>query len=108
MTNTTHRLFTDVSRFYQDMLTTLQQAEHSIDMIYFAFDHGEWANKISRVLQQKAADGVQVRLMVDELGMVVDNVKNCWRNKALLAELRGAGVQVDVFRPAGRRHAPGR
>ena len=53
----------------------MQQAEHSIDMIYFAFDHGEWAGKISPILQQKAADGVQVRLMVDELGMVVDNLQ---------------------------------
>lgn len=103
MNHTEYTLFTDVSGFYQNMLTTLQQAERSIDMIYFAFDHGEWANKIGRVLRQKAAAGVPVRLMVDELGQAVDNVKNIWRNRTLLAELRAAGVQVDLFRPAGRR-----
>lgn len=103
MTTPKYTLFTDVRSFYSNMLTTLQQAEHSINMIYFAFDHGEWAGKISQVLQQKVAAGVQVRLMVDELGMVVDNVKNAWRNQALLAELRVAGIEVDVFRPAGRR-----
>lgn len=103
MNSPNYTLFTDVCIFYQNMLATLPQAERSIDMIYFAFDHGEWAGKISRVLKQKAASGVRVRLMVDELGMVVDNVKNGLRNRALLADLRAAGVQVDVFRPTGRR-----
>ena len=103
MNATKYTLFTDVSHAYRNMITALQQAEHSIHMIYFAFDHGEWANRISQVLKQKAARGVQVRLMVDEVGQVVDNVQNAWRNRTLLAGLRAAGVQVDIFRPAGRR-----
>jgi cardiolipin synthase len=103
METTKYTLFTDVYDFYGNLLTALQQAEDSIYMIYFAFDHGDWANRISRVLRQKAANGVAVHLMVDEIGMAVDNVRNIWRNRALLAELRAAGIQVDVFRPAGRR-----
>lgn len=103
METTKYTLFTDVYDFYGNLLTALQQAEDSIHMIYFAFDHGDWANRISRVLRQKAANGVAVHLMVDEIGMAVDNVRNIWRNRALLAELQAAGVQVDVFRPAGRR-----
>lgn len=98
-----YTLFTDVVGFYQNLIAALRQTERSIDMVYFAFDHGEWANKISHVLRQKAASGVQVRLMVDELGIVVDNVKHTWRNWAQLAELRAAGVEVDIFRPASRR-----
>jgi len=100
---TKYTLFTDVSNAYRNMITALQQAEHNIHMIYFAFDHGVWADKISRVLKQKAASGVEVRLMVDELGLVVDNVQNAWRNRKLLDGLRAAGVQVDIFRPVGRR-----
>lgn len=103
MSATNYTLFADVAGFYQNMIAALRQAGQRIDMIYFAFDHGKWSGQISRVLQQKVANGVPVRLMVDELGMVVDNIKNAWRNQALLAELRAAGVQVDVFRPAGRR-----
>ena len=103
MNATKYTLFTDVSNAYRNMITALQQAEHSIHMIYFAFDHGQWATRISQVLKQKAAKGVQVRLMVDELGLVVDNVQNAWRNRKLLDSLRAAGVQVDLFRPAGRR-----
>ena len=103
MNTTKHTLFTDVSHFYQNMITALEHAERTIHMIYFAFDDGEWASKISRVLKQKAANSVQVNLMVDELGMVLDNLPNAWRNRKLLADLRAAGVQVDVFRPTGRR-----
>jgi cardiolipin synthase len=103
MCKTEYTLFTDVSNAYRHMIAALQQAEHTIHMIYFAFDYGEWADRISRVLKQKAAIGVQVRLMVDELGLMVDNVQNAWRNRKLLASLQAAGVQVDIFRPAGRR-----
>lgn len=98
-----YRLFTDVRCFYQDLITALQQAERNVDMIYFAFDHGEWADKFSQILRQKASKGVAVRLMVDELGLVADHLKNGWRNHLLLASLRAAGVQVDLFRPAGNR-----
>jgi len=103
MSATNYRLFTDVSCFYRILLAALQQAERRIDMIYFAFDHGEWADRISRVLRQKASNGLAVRLMVDELGLVLDHVQNGRRNHMLLASLREAGVQVDLFRPDGDR-----
>jgi cardiolipin synthase len=103
MSPTNYRLFTDVSCFYENLMAALQQAEHRIDMIYFAFDHGEWADRISEVLRQKASDGLAVRLMVDELGLVVDHLENGWRNHTLLASLQAAGVQVDLFRPDGNR-----
>ena len=98
-----YTLFTDVPDFYENLLTALKQAKDSIHMIYFAFDHGHWANRISRVLRQKAANGVVIHLMIDEIGLAVDNVHNIRRNRVLLAELRAAGIQVDIFRPSGRR-----
>lgn len=98
-----YTLFTEVSDYYSNLLIALQQAEESVHMIYFAFDYGDWANKISRVLRQKATNGVAIHLMVDEIGMAVDNLRNIRRNRVLLAELRAAGIQVDVFRPDGRR-----
>lgn len=103
MTRFTHTLFTDVGRFYRNLYDTLVQAEESIHMVYFAFDDGEWATKIGGVLEQKAADGVCVHLMVDEFGLALDNVRNVLRNRTLLARLKRAGVQVEIFRPSGRR-----
>ncbi len=98
-----HTLFTDVADFYGKLLASLQQAEESIHLIYFAFDSGEWADKIGDLLQEKASSGVAVHLMVDEIGMAVDNLRNAYRNRVLLSRLQAGGVQVDLFRPAGRR-----
>ena len=42
MNTTKHTLFTDVSHFYQNMITALEHAERTIHMIYFAFDDGEF------------------------------------------------------------------
>jgi len=98
-----YTLFTQVNNFYQNLLDAVHSAEQSIHMIYFAFDHGQWADRISQALQEKARSGVEVHLMVDAIGMTFDNLRNAWRNRALLAKLRSAGVEVVVFRPTGQR-----
>ena len=100
---TRYTLFTEVTSFYTDLLTALSQAQQDISLMYFTFDHGQWSNKIGRVLRAKAARGVKVRLMVDQVGLVVDTPLNAFRNQTLIRELRSAGIQVDIFRPRGPR-----
>jgi cardiolipin synthase len=46
---------------------------------------------------------VRVRLMVDDIGLMVDDPQNASRNRWLMDYLREHGVQVDIFRPAGWR-----
>lgn len=94
-------LFTQVRDYYQDLVDRLGTAQHTISMIYLAFDHGEWAEHIALILKQKAGCGVSVRLMVDEIGEITDDPRHVLRNKSLLTNLQAAGVQVDVFRPCG-------
>ena len=101
--NTQYTLFTEVEPFYTDLLAALAQAQHEISMMYFTFDHGEWASKINRILRVKHASGVRVRLMVDEIGLLVDAPKNAIRNRTMIQDLQLAGIQVDTFRPEGRR-----
>ncbi len=103
LTNTRHTLFTQVHPFYTDMLATLPTAQERITMMYFTFDSGEWAEKIAQVLVAKAAEGVQLRLMVDEFGLALDAPRHTFKNLQLLADLRQAGVQVEMFRPSGHR-----
>ena len=100
---TNYTLFTEVTSFYTNLATALAGAQDSISMIYYTFDDGRWSGQISRILRAKAAAGVKVRLMVDELGLLVDNPRNAFRNQALMRELEAAGIQVDIFRPQGRR-----
>lgn len=100
---TRFKLFTDVRSYYTDLHTSLQKAQETIHMAYYAFDAGVWAEAIGHTLAQKAASGVSVHLLVDEAGLYLENVRHGIHNRHLLAHLRASGVQVDLFRPHGRR-----
>jgi phosphatidylserine/phosphatidylglycerophosphate/cardiolipin synthase-like enzyme len=71
-----YTLFTDVHSFYTDMLKVLETAQEQISLIYFTFDSGEWSGKFARVLSDRAAAGVRVRLLVDDVGLAIDTPKN--------------------------------
>jgi cardiolipin synthase len=100
---TRFKLFTDVHDFYADLQEALQTAEQQIFMAYYAFDDGHIARSVGHILAQKAAGGVAVNLMIDEAGLYLDNWRNSWRNRQLLAFMRASGVQVDLFRPHAKR-----
>jgi cardiolipin synthase len=101
--STQKTLFTQVEPYYRNLAAELVTAQDSISMMYYAFDHGEWAEKIARILIEKAQSGVQVRLMADEFGQVLDAVQHTFRNQELAQNLSASGVEVDIFRPAGTR-----
>ncbi len=101
--NTRYTLFTAVRPFYQDLDSALERAQERISMMYFTFNHGEQAWRIARTLAARAAAGVQVRLMVDEFGQVLDAPRHALANRRLVRWLQEQGVQVDIFRPGGWR-----
>lgn len=101
--DTRYILFTDVEPFYENLLKTIPLAREQISMMYLTFEAGEWGFKLADALREQAASGVRVRLMVDEVGLLVDDPKNAFRNRWLVDYLREGGVQVDVFRPSGWR-----
>ncbi|MBE9524224.1 MAG: hypothetical protein IMY76_03940 [Chloroflexi bacterium] len=96
-------LFTNVIDFYNNLLDEIETADHVISMMYYAFDHGEWAEKISKVLTAKASCGVRVRLMIDGIGQVLDNASHTLKNRTLVRELQKFGVDVEIFDPS-RNH----
>jgi cardiolipin synthase len=100
MTNQ-YTLFTRVQDYYTDLLRGLASAQHDISMVCLSFDHGIWAEQISSSLAARSQAGVRVRLMVDGLGELTDEPRHILRNRALLKALRAAGVQVEIFHPAG-------
>lgn len=95
-----YTLFTKVQDYYTDLVEKLATAQQSISMTYLSFDSGEWSERIAQVLTAKAAEGVRVRLMVDEVGQLFDEPRHAVNNIALFNHLRSHGVQVDTFRPA--------
>jgi len=101
--NTRYTLFTEVKPFYTTLVTALANARHTISMMYLTYDYGKWSGEINRILRAKSAQGVRVRLMADKYGLAADNPANALRNRAMLEDLRRDGIQVDIFRPGGRR-----
>lgn len=98
MTNR-HTLFTNVQTYYENLIAELANAQEIISISFLSFVQGEWAEKISQVLIQKAKMGVRVRLIVDEIGEVWDERKRVLDNIHLVHWLRKQNIQVEVFRP---------
>ena len=59
--------------------------------------------EISRILTEKQAAGVAVRLMVNEFGPLELPPLQAIRHRMLVEELAASGVQVHVFRPRQSR-----
>ena len=77
-----------------DMKKDLETAEDFIFMEYFILEDGEAFSQIREILERKAAQGVEVRLMYDDLGSIGTT---SWR---YAAELNRAGIKCRSFNPA--------
>jgi cardiolipin synthase len=100
---TQKKLYTQVEPYYRNLAAELETAQESISMMYYAFDSGMWAEKIAGILAAKAQAGVRTRLMVDEFGQVLDEVRHSLKNQAMIRALQATGVEVNIFRPRGKR-----
>ena len=94
-----HTLFTNVRNYYSDLAAQLATARTDISMSYLAFEDGEWAREIVGVLNSKVNEGVRVRLMVDEIGQLMDEPRRMHRNFEIINHMRSLGIEVDVFQP---------
>jgi cardiolipin synthase len=100
------QLYTSIQAFYRELARGLRQAQTRISMMYLTFDDGRVAEQIASVLLERAAAGVDVRLMVDEFGLVTDHPRHALRNHALMNRLRRGGVRVTLFQPSGSGLGP--
>jgi len=78
---------------WEEMLRQLEQARHYIFLEYFIVDEGLMWGKVLEVLARKAAEGVEVRLMIDgfcEFTTVPHNYPE---------KLRKLGIKCKLFAP---------
>lgn len=66
--NTKQTYFPLGEDMWQAMLTDLEKAEKFIFMGYFIIEEGKFWNSILEILKQKAASGVTVRVLYDDIG----------------------------------------
>ena len=92
--NTAVRYFGHGSQALEQLKTDLAQAEQFIFMEYFIIEDGEAFRSIRDILVQKAREGVDVRLMYDDIGSLG------YVNWRYAAELNRQGIRCQVFNPA--------
>jgi len=66
--NTKQAYYSLGEEMWQPMLTDLARAEHFIFMEYFIIEEGSFWNSILEILKRKAAAGVTVRVLYDDIG----------------------------------------
>ena len=77
---------------FDALVSLIEGAEHSIHLMTFILKQDETGRAIVDLLSRKAAEGVEVKLLLDALG--------CFRTRGRFVEpIRSAGGSVGVFMP---------
>lgn len=92
-TDTQSRYYSVGDDAFPEMLEDLKKAKHFIFMEYFILAEGEMWQEIFAVLKEKAAEGVDVRIIYDDVGSINRTPK---RFLSILAE---NGIKVLPFNP---------
>ncbi|OHV03746.1 hypothetical protein BKN13_26380 [Escherichia coli] len=61
-------IFTDGTEKFNALMADIKKAQHSIHIEYYAFVTDHIGTKILNLLEEKAAEGVEVRLLYDAFG----------------------------------------
>lgn len=93
-TNTEADYYGDCAEIFEKMKEDLENAQEFIFMEYFIVEDGESFRQLREILARKAAQGVDVRLMYDDIGSIG---KVNWR---FARELNEDGIRCKVFNPA--------
>ena len=73
---TATKFYTSGEAFYADLLEALKSAEKYIFLEYFIIDEGKMWDSILEILEEKAAQGVNVRVIYDDFGCIFTLSKN--------------------------------
>ena len=75
------------------LLADLEKAEHYIFMEYFIMQEGKMWNSVLEVLERKVKEGVEVRVMFDDMGCFLTLPPDYAK------ELQAKGIKARVFNP---------
>lgn len=94
--NTAVTYFSTGEAMLEDILDGASRAERFILMEFFIAAEGEIWTRVKNVLLERASKGVEIKLLLDDFG--------CMHrlNPTELADLRRAGIEVQIFNPVHR------
>lgn len=81
---------------FEDLFASVRKANSYICMEYFNFRHDSVADALFSLLEQKAREGVKVRVLYDAFGNASNNSPI---KKTELRELRASGIEIYEYYP---------
>lgn len=85
-------IYTDGKDFFEDLCAALESAEKTINMEYFIFHSDSIGKRIMDILCKKASQGVDVKLLYDDLGSL-------FTRTSFFRKLNAAGGKARAFFP---------
>ena len=83
-------VYTDGLSMLQSLIKEISKAQHHIHLQFYIFEDDSVGRLLCDLLMDKARQGVEVRLLYDDVG--------CWRvPHAFYEEMRGAGIEARSF-----------
>lgn len=94
--STDARYFPDGAAFFDDLIDRMREAEVYIFLEYYILAEGQIWDRIFSVLKERAAHGVEVRIIFDDFGNITR------LSDDMLQAMQDAGIEVAVFNPVHR------
>ena len=91
--NTRAQYFASGEAMYPQLLADLEKAQKSIFLEFFIVSHGCMWNGIEKILRRKAAQGVDVRLIYDDVGCIGTLPPRYYK------QLQKKGIKCAAFNP---------
>ncbi len=83
-------IYTNGKEKFRELLEEIEKATHHIHLEYYIFNDDEIGHRVRSALIQKAQEGVEVRVLYDDVG--------CWKvKKKFFKVMTDAGVEVHAF-----------
>lgn len=88
---TTSKFYSPGEKFFPALLEELSKAEKYIYIEFFILGNGYMWNQIFKILKEKAASGVEIKVIFDDFGSIN------YQYKGFVARLKKYGIQVSAF-----------
>lgn len=88
-------IYTDGTKSFEVFIEAIKSAKHSIYIQTYIIKNDTTSKLVIRALEQKAAEGVEVKMMIDSLGSFYIYL----HNRKIFKNLRKLGAQVVFFMP---------
>ncbi|MBN9656453.1 cardiolipin synthase [Halobacillus sp. GSS1] len=86
-------IFTDGQKKFHALIEDLEKAEDHIHLLYYILRDDNLGHRLADVLKRKAVEGVEVKLLYDDMGSRL-------LKRSYIRSLKEAGVQVESFFPS--------